>query len=453
MSLLTRTYWSAYLAWHLRGQARYSFQPMETILGDQARRVQTMVAYAYRYVPYYRETMDRLGLCPADLRSAADLARLPVIERQDLQRDPERFLSTAQPAERYLRIRSGGSTGAPCTVYHSTDALFQNAAHGERERSIYTRLLGKRYGYRETVIASPLGTASEVQRHCRQHALFPAGLRVKRQYLSLLDPPEENCRHIRSFRPHVIHSYGSYLDILFHYLHSSGQTIPGLRLVTYSADGIADATRSLIEECFGIPLFGTYQAVEAFKIGFDCEQHQGFHLNVDLYPLRLVDADGHDVPYGDSGQVVVSNLVNRGTVLLNYRLGDLASMRPGRCPCGRSLPLMSYVQGRADDHLLLPSGQRLHAQAIRVIFTEEKEVRQYQVVQKGPREFDVAIVAAGECDCERIRRSMIAHLGDRFGADLTVHVSQVEAIERTPGGKVRVVRRLMDAASERDAGC
>ncbi|MDI7277995.1 MAG: hypothetical protein QME94_18600, partial [Anaerolineae bacterium] len=60
--LISRLYWSAYLAYHLHGQARYPFLPMERILADQARRVRATVAYAYRYVPYYRETMDRLGL-------------------------------------------------------------------------------------------------------------------------------------------------------------------------------------------------------------------------------------------------------------------------------------------------------------------------------------------------------------------------------------------------------
>lgn len=447
MALLTRPYWSAYLAWQLRGQARYPFQPMEEVLRGQARRVQAMVAYAYRYVPYYRETMDRLGLSAADFKSGADLARLPIVERAQLQRDPERFLSTAQPAGRYLRIRSGGSTGAPCTVYHSADALFQNAAHGERERSIYAGLVGRRYGYRETVIASPFSTAFEVQRFCQSQALFPGGMRVQRQYLSLLDSAEENCRHINSFRPHIIQSYGSYLDILFHFLETSGAMMASPRLITYSSDGLSDATRDLIVKRYGIPVFSTYQAVEAFKVGFDCERHQGLHLNVDLYPVRIVDAEGRDLPPGESGQVVVSNLVNRGTVLLNYRLGDIARIRPERCPCGRSLPLMTYVQGRADDHVLLPSGRRLHAQAIRTIFTNETQVRQYQVVQRGPREFDLAIVAAVGCDRERIRRSVASRLGDWFGPDVTVRVRFVDALERTPAGKSRPVRCLVNPAT------
>jgi hypothetical protein len=51
----------------------------------------------------------------------------------------------------------------------------------------------------------------------------------------------------------------------------------------------------LITEKFGIPVLSTYEAVEAFKIGFECHQRVGVHLNVDLYPMRIVNAQGDTV--------------------------------------------------------------------------------------------------------------------------------------------------------------
>ena len=54
-----------------------------------------MVAHAYEHVPYYRETMRRLGLAPGDIAVGGDLAKLPLIEREQLQRDPEYFVSRA----------------------------------------------------------------------------------------------------------------------------------------------------------------------------------------------------------------------------------------------------------------------------------------------------------------------------------------------------------------------
>ena len=78
------------------------------------------------------------------------------------------------------------------------------------------------------------------------------------------------------------------------------------------------------------------------EIGFECENHLGLHLNVDLYPVRIAEATGQDLPVGRNSEGGALNLVNPATVLLNYRLGDLAAFLPGKCLCGRSLPMLSF---------------------------------------------------------------------------------------------------------------
>src|ERR1051325_793783 len=155
---LPRFAWNAYLAYHLWGEARLPFWPLIVIEQRQSRRVQRMVSHAYRTVPYYRGGMDRLGLRPSDFQCAEDLSKLPLLERTHLQRDPESFVSTVHPRHRCLKLRTGGSTGVPCTIYHDPAALFQNAAQGERERAMVTPLVGRSFGYRETVIGSPTTT-------------------------------------------------------------------------------------------------------------------------------------------------------------------------------------------------------------------------------------------------------------------------------------------------------
>jgi phenylacetate-CoA ligase len=437
--LLTRAAWTAYLLWHLRGQARAPFRPWPAIERDQARRVRRMVAYAVRHVPYYREAARRLGLRPDAFRSAADLARLPLLERDQLQRDPEYFVSTAVPRARLVELRSGGSTGSPRSVFCDPAALFQNAAHSARDRSIRARLLGRRAGYRQTLISSRHSGIRRVQEFLDAHALFPRAVRLERQYLSLADSPAENLARMSAFRPDVLHSYGSYLGRLFAHARDTGGPWHRPRVVTFGGDALSPAARALIQEELGIPVFGIYQAIEALRIGFECEAHRGLHLNVDLYPVRVVDAAGRTVPDGTSGEVVVSNLVNRGTVLLNYRLGDVAAALPDPCPCGRSLPLLAPPPGRTDDLVELGPGVLLHPQALRDLFTEEREVWQYQVIQAGPARFRIDLVVAGVCDrpatAARIARRFAEQLGGRAAAE----VRFVDEVARTAQGKVRAV--------------
>jgi phenylacetate-CoA ligase len=449
--LLTRAAWSAYLFRHLWGQAAVPFRPWAALERDQARRVRRVVAYAVRHVPYYRETLRRLGLAPDDLRTAADLARLPVIERDQLQRDPEYFLSTAIPRHRLMERRTGGSTGAPRSVFHDHGALFQNAAHSERDRSIRTALLGRRAGYRQTLIDSGYGGIQRVQDFLDARALFPRRARLERQYLSMGDPPAENLARINAFRPDVLHTYGSCLERLFAHAHEGGAPFHRPRVVTFGGDTLSPAGRALIEGELGIPVFGIYQAVEALRIGFECEAHRGFHLNVDLYPVRVADAEGRRVPDGESGEVVVSNLVNRGTVLLNYRLGDVATALPAPCPCGRSLPLLSPPPGRTDDVIELPSGALLHPQILRILFTEERDIWQYQVVQQSPTRFLVDVVAAGSCDRPATGARIARKFAERFGADVLAGVRFVDEVTRTAQGKARVVLSMRPAGGFRSS--
>jgi phenylacetate-CoA ligase len=397
------------------------------------------MSYAARYVPYYRDTLRRIGLRADDIRTAADLARLPLIERRQLQRDPEYFVSTRTPLRRLVELRSGGSTGAPCSVYHDAAALFQNAAHSERDRSIRTGLLGRWTGYRQTLIASSFSGMQKVQAFLDARAVFPRRARIERQYLSLLDPPDENLARINAFRPDVLHAYGSYLGRLFARAQERGTPFHRPRVVTYGGDGLSSAGRALIEQELGIPVFGIYQSIEALRIGFECEAHLGLHLNVDLYPVRIVDAEGQTLPEGASGEVVVSNLVNRGTVLLNYRLGDVGAALPGPCPCGRTLPRLSAPPGRMDDMIELESGALVHPQGIRDLFTDERELWQYQVIQETPTRLRVDVVAARGCDRPATTARLIRKFAERFGARMTTTIRFVDRVSRTPQGKVRVV--------------
>ncbi|MCK4784611.1 MAG: phenylacetate--CoA ligase family protein [Desulfobacteraceae bacterium] len=436
---INRLFWTGYQAYHMRGQAEYPFKPYQDVKRDGDLRVLDTVAYAYRYVPYYRETMDRLGFRPSDFRKIEDLSKLPILERHQIQRNPDYFISKARPINRYLSLRSGGSTGVPITVYYDQQALFRNAAYSERARAITTAFLNNKRGYREIVITSEGSNATVVERFCRDRGLFPNKLTIERKHISLLDPPEKNIRKINDFKPDVVRSYGSYLEILFAHVESKGAAFFSPRLIIFSSDGLSDSIRKLIERKYKISVFSNYHTVEAFSIGFECDHHRGIHINMDIKPIRIVDREGRAVRDGQSGEVIVSDLVNRAMILLNYRIGDIAAILPEACPCGRSLPLLSFLQGRSDDWIQLASGELVHPQSVRPILIQEENVWQFQVIQKTASHFSVKLVTAETCDRQHTRERIAAKFARTFGEGVTIDVSFVDAVDRTLGGKTRLV--------------
>ena len=440
-SLATRLAWTAHVVRRAPFEARFPFRPPATIERAQRRRLAATVAHAHEHVPYYRETMRRIGLAPGDVRTVADLARLPMIERDQLQRDPEYFVSRAEPPDSYVELRSGGSTGDPLSLLHHPFSLFEQAVYTERRRSVISRLAG-RYRYREARVADIPGShagARHVARAFKRLSLAPPALRVKRRSYEALTPLEELIPRLNGFRPDVISSFGSFHEMLFTHLLQSGERMHLPRVAVYAGDGMSDSARAMISREFGVEPLSTYTASEAFQIGFECEHHRGHHLNVDLFPVRIVSDEGRDVPEGESGEVVVSNLQARGMILLNYRLNDLAARLPGGCPCGRTLPLLSLVQGRSDEWLEDAQGRRIHSQAVRILIHDELEVLRFQVIQEARGRFRAALVTAPGADRDAIRRRLALRFESTFGEATELRVSFVESLPRSAAGKARPV--------------
>ena len=82
----------------------------------QSRQLRGLVSHAYQHVPYYRQLLDRHRLAPGDIRSAADLAAVPITTKRDLQAAPASLLAHGLDPQRLVVHRTTGSTGEPTIV-------------------------------------------------------------------------------------------------------------------------------------------------------------------------------------------------------------------------------------------------------------------------------------------------------------------------------------------------
>lgn len=82
----------------------------------QSERLVKLVERVYNNVPHYREKMDEAKLKPSDIKSIADLSKLPFTYKQDL-RDTYPFGMLACPMDDIVRIHaSSGTTGKQTVV-------------------------------------------------------------------------------------------------------------------------------------------------------------------------------------------------------------------------------------------------------------------------------------------------------------------------------------------------
>lgn len=401
------------------------------------RHVRSIIRHAWHRVPFYQETMRRLGLTPRDFRTAADLRLLPFIDPRDIHQDPERFLAQGVDRSHWLALDSSGSTGTSRVVYIDLASLLANTAHGVRDRGVVPGPAAPSSGYREVCIGSYASSTARVQGFIARHTWVPPSRRLKRLYLSMEMDPAASLERALEFGAHVVSASGSYVNDMAAALSRQGaRQIPFGFAV--ASEGVTTESRNFLVERCGARLVSIYGAVEALKIGFSCEYWTGIHQNADLYHIRLVDENGVDVPDGQSGEVIVSNLMNRATVLLNYRLRDVARWETEPCPCGRTLPLLSFPQGRVCDWVPLRDGGRIHSSVALAVVQDMAGVLEFQVTQLGVDDFELQLVPDGRRAWAEIEAEVRRNFLERFGAEASVKVREVREIHREENGKRRL---------------
>ncbi len=438
--LLTRVRWSAFAAWNARKERGLPFRPLDQIEGLQSRRVRAMVKHAYENVPFYREAMDQRGLKPRDFQTAADLAQLPRVEKDYFIQHPDEFFAPNFARADGVTLRSSGTSGIPKTIRQEARALFLAFASGHRRRVVFSHFIGRPFGYRETRFARPSGSDKIVRRFYEEHSWTPPQIDLTRQGLSAGDlSVEDTAAAVSEFRPDHVIGYGSYLGALFRELHERKIPIHHPKLITYVGDSMPEADRLLIEQEFGIPVISTYQCTEVQRLGFFCEQRSGFHISIDLVAFRVVDNDNREVAPGESGQMVISNLTNRATVLLNYNLGDIVTRAKLTCPCGRTLPMIQNIRGRTGDMLHLADGRLMHS----LVATEQvlavPGVRQVQLVQQTLDRFVLRAIAKPGADKSQTSAALAAALHGKVGDSASVTVEWLDVIPPGANGKVKSV--------------
>jgi len=241
----------------------------------------------------------------------------------------------------------------------------------------------------------------------------------------------------------MLFSYGSYLEILIGYMIKNNVTWPGIRVILFGADALRPTVRKVIEETFQCPVYGEYVSSEFSVIGFECEAHQGYHLNTDICCVDVIDANDEPVDAGEKGELIISNLFNKATVLLNYRMGDLAVKGGNDCPCGRTLPMINELIGKIDDVVSLPNGHQLTRRSFNMVFLERKDIYQYQIIQESLDTVVMKVVTPRK-DIDVFSRELKRDLRLILPPEVAVGIECVDHVKPEKSGKIKMVKRCFD---------
>jgi phenylacetate-CoA ligase len=421
---------------------KQDFEPIETASRDeisalQLKRLQWTLAHAYENVPHYKQSFDKAGVRPGDLKSLADLREFPFTVKGDL-RAHYPFGMFAMPREKVARVHaSSGTTGKPTVVGYS-----------KRDLEVWADIMARSMraaGCRPGMLAQ----------NSYGYGLFTGGIgfHYGAERLGLTVVPvsggmtERQVKLIGDFGPDVIFVTPSYLLAILDEFRAQGvdPRKSSLKIAMCGAEPWTNAMREEIEEAFDIHAIDNYGLSEVIGPGVSCEciEDKGaMYLWEDhFYPEVIDPQTGEVLPDGQKGELVFTSLSKEAMPVIRYRTRDLSRLLPGNA---RSFRRMEKVSGRSDDMMVVRGVNVFPTQIEEIILKDERLAPHFVIeLRRTERLDEITVVVETRMqtspvltDCERDLAHQIKAL---IGVTAAVRAVKPGEVERSAGKAKRVI--------------
>jgi phenylacetate-CoA ligase len=419
----------------------------EELLRFQRERVQALIRHAVTHSPYYREV---LGADAAE-RPLVELPTLPkstmMAEFDKIVTDPRLRLADLQahiagpdPSQSFLGAYRVATTSGT-TGRRSIVAFSHNEAAAWRAASARPMM---RLGVGPEPRFAALGSPSPL--HVTRQVLVPPG--VPLPPVSAATPLAELVAALNAQQPEVlVGAVGIWRALAEEQIAGRLRISP--RVAFFSSEAVTADIRRRVLQAWGIEPVSGYAATEAPTIATSSPERPELEIAEDVVVIEIVDEDDRPVPPGRPGaKVLLTNLINYAQPLIRYELTDSVVESPLPNPAGRPWRCLLSVDGRTADILYLRGRDGaivpVHPSVLGLAVAPIADVGEYAFTYdaRGLHVHVVLIAGASADATERLRSALIAAIGSTGAVPPAVDVQPVPALEREPGGKIRLVRSV-----------
>jgi phenylacetate-CoA ligase len=418
---------------HLKALTKTQWLSNEELSSLQKKKLQSLLEYAYRHVPYYRDLFDKIRFHPSELTGdPASFLKIPTLSKDLVRKNFERLKTTEKGLRRTLMlIKTGGSSGEPLAFLEDANCRNHLVSHFFR----YLQWAGWRLGDPRAYIWGRLLAGADARNPIAARVRYWLTNRFSlNAYLLNRESMTGFAARLSQAPGAVLIGYASCLFRFAQFLRESMAQAVNVKAVFSTSEVLYPAQRELIEAVFGCKVFNLYSTEEFGAFACECEFHAGMHLSPESVYLEVL-RDGRPVRDGEEGEFVITNLNSHGFPLIRYEIQDWGRKMTRQCACGRGLPLIEIVHGRVADLFKTRDGKIAWGGFAGRMFAVEG-VRQYQVIQKTDDLLVARIVADGPIDpkkLEDIQKAARIALGD----NVIVKFEFVDNIPRQSSGKHR----------------
>jgi phenylacetate-CoA ligase len=348
----------------------------------QLAKLRYQCEWAATRSPWYRRRFESEGFSVEQLRSLADLRRIPMLTRDD-------WMASQDAAPPFGELPAIGADGA-IRVHTTSGTTGRGPLRALDSRKDWA-WIAEMWAY---AIWGCGARPADVAYIAFGYGSFIGfwGLHYAMEKVGVLNVPggaqttEARVRQIIDFGATVVASTPTYALRLAQEAAVLGVDLPGSSvsrlILSGEPAGSIPQTKALIEEQWGAKAFDTAGMTEIGTIMvFECAaQPGGTHIIEDNVIEEVIDPDTLEpVPYGSRGERVVTSFGRGAIPLLRYRTGDMVCRVPAsRCACGRGFDIYEGgILGRVDD-MKIVRGTNVYPRAIEAIVREFPEVDEFQ---------------------------------------------------------------------------
>ena len=416
--------------------------PLEDLHALQEDRLKSVVRYVYDHSAFYRQRFKEAGVEPGDIRTLADVSKLPFTRKVDLRDNYPTGMFSA-PKSQVVRYHvSSGTTGKPTVVgYTKGDIETWSESLARALTSIgldSDDVVQVGYGY--GLFTGGLGLHYGAERIGA--AVLPVGTGNTERQIELM----------QDLGTTAIACTPSYFLHIMEVAEKMGISIKKdtqLKAGIFGAEPWSLETRKRIEDATGINAYDIYGTSEISGPLFtECHVKKGIHVWADMFLIEVLDPKTDEpVADGETGELVFTTLHKFALPLIRYRIGDLTIMNREPCECGRTHPRIMRILGRTDDMLII-RGINVFPSQVESVLMDIPEVGDHWEIlvdRKGPLDMmtvKVELTSAGFSDkigdLMKLRKKISKELKGVLNIAAEVDLVEPGTIPRSMGKAKRV---------------
>ena len=323
---------------------RKDFSHVDDALFDEYRlfQLKRTVNRVRTKSPFYKRLFESAGVTEDDLHSLADIAKLPFTFPKDLSGTSYSLMCTSQSeVEKPVTFYSSGSTGTRKRIYFSRadiQKIFEFLPRGMN--TVVDRGEGRVLVFLQN--SQGRGIGGILAASCTAYG-------IESWAADLQDSTDDIWKATTGHGVNVW--FGDAITIYRatkilaqqHDLRSVG-----MKCIFITMSNIPDSMINYLREAWGCRVSTHYGLTESgWGLAVDCGVCPGYHYDELNHWVEIVDPDtGEVMPYGEEGEVVLTNIARDCMPLIRYRTGDIAVMQ--KSVCGSHLAALGHIRRRKE---------------------------------------------------------------------------------------------------------